>query len=508
MARGAVLGLLLWSSTAAAQDPARADLEARLSAGDAAWAREDHPSAFAAYNAVVRADSAYSTRALFRLGTLHAWRGRYRAALACHRLYVRLVPDDLDGQLAIARTLAWSGRYDDALALYASLAGGGATREAAKGEARVLAWRGDLGPAEDRWRRITHDHPDDAEAWTGLGQVLRWRGRFVAAEEALARALALAPDDRDAREQAAWVRADVRPSSSFGIVWARDSERNTLHHLEVSGAMLTRGNHRITGTLRGKQVATGSVGSAVVVPGAHGVVQWQPGEGRWTLRGELGVVQFPAGAGAASGHLRIGGRASGRLGPRLTVGGGAGREPFDDLASTVDRALMLTTADAELGFVVHPQLSLGVAASHGEVSGRALGDKRTTALGAARWTLAPGLQLAVTHREVAWDDPQFGVFFAPQRFALTEGSVRWVRPRDLGLVATAEAGLGAQLVRFEGDPTSSSRAPRVAVQVGWRPRPGREIVAGFVHASVAGAGTVTADDYRYRAATLTGRWTF
>ena len=259
--------------------------------------------------------------------------------------------------------------------------------------------------------------------------------------------------------------------------------------------------------LRAKSVS-GAVPGTASVPGAHATLDWQPRGTGWTVRAEAGAVSYPAGVGAASAQGRGSLRAMGRLGARVTVGGGVGREPFDDVLSMAERALMFGVADVDLGVTVHPRLSLGVAASRGEVGGHGVRDARTTAMAAARWTVTRSLRAALTHREIAWDAPAYGIFFAPQRFALSEASVRWARVEELGLVADAEIGVGAQAIRFESDPSTRSLASRAAVRLGWRPRPGRDVVAALVVANVAGAGTITAGEYQYGALTLTGRWTF
>jgi len=573
-----VLGLMLWSGTIAAQGVPAGRLAALLEEGDSAWVREDHPAAFTAYDAVVRADSSYSTRALFRVGVMHSWAGRHTAAVACQRLYVRLEPADLEGRVALGRTfawasrfreslaqfdtvlareddyrdallgrattlawwgripdavralerwqethpadgeaalirarfLSWAGRLDEAFALYDSLAEHGGELEASKGRARVLAWRGDLGSAEERWRAIVSDYPADVEARVGHAQVLRWMGRSFAAADALKQALAIDPGNSDAREQLRWVEAEIRPASWFNVVGANDSERNTLIQLDVNGAMVTRGSLRVAGTVRTKAVAAGLAGSATGTNTAVGALQWQPAGRALTLRGELGAVLFsrPIGPTESSAKARGALRAHGRLGPRLSFGGGVGIEPFDDVVSMVQRRMMFSGADVDVGYAVHSRVSLALAGSVGVADGDLIRDERRTALAAARWTVTRAVQLAVTHREVAWDEPAYGIFFAPQRFALTEVSARWERPRDLGLMASAEVGMGAQRIRFETDPLTSSNAPRLAARLGWRPRPGREIVGGAVYAFVAGAGTISATEYRYGAVTLTGRWTF
>ncbi len=574
MRRGAtaILGLLLSSGVAAAQQPSPA---AQLAAGDEAWGREDHAAAFRAYQSVVRADSAFSTRALFRLGTLHAWANRMPQAIACHSLYVRLEPADLEGRVALARTyawasrfplslahydtvlareagyrdavlgrattlawwgrlppaidaleqwqrahaadteaallrarfLGWAGRLDEALVLYESLSAGGASAEAEQGRAQVLAWRGDLVGAEERWREILARRPDDAASWVGLGQVLRWQGRTFAARDALARARALDPASNDAREQLRWVEAEISPAATLTLVHAEDSEANVSTTLEVGGSVVRPGNLRLIGSARSRRVAQGS-GDGLSIPAAYGAAQWQPGGGAWTFRVDAGVVRYPERLAAATTVWQGGARVSGRPSPRLTLGAGISRSPFDDIVAAAARRLTMTTMDADVGVTLHPRVSLGVAASSGRAAGDLASNDRGTALAALRWTPTRGVGAALTHREVAWDRAAPGIYFAPKRFAITEASLRWEWPRDLGLVASGELGLGSQSVRFEGASATSRLASRGTMRLGWRPLPGRELIAALQIANVAAAGTVTASEYRYGAATLTARWTF
>ena len=580
--RPAALGLAILiglSAPPAGSQEAPGDARALVARGDSAWSRGDHLAAFAAYDAVVRADSSFSTRALFRLGTLHAWAERHDAALACHRLYVRLEPADLEGRTTLGRTLAWAsrfaesvaaydsvlardslyndaglgkattlawwgrlpeaireaerwqrlrpddqevalaraqylawaGRLDDALRLYDSLAtsgGGTGAAEAEKGRARVLAWRGDLDVAESRWRAYLRGHAEDASGWVGLATVLRWMGRPFAARDALERALAISPEDREGREQMRWVRAETRPQSSVGLVLARDSEENTLLQQDLNGAVALRGNVRVTGNVRRKSVGAPGGGADAATTGAAAGLQWQPVGTAWTLRGEAGVLEFPGLSAASATRLRYTARVAGRVRTRWRLGAGVTREPLDDVLASVDSAVSFTGADLDLSVALRPQLSLGLAASRGSASGRGVATDRTTGVAALRWTITRGLSTALTHREVAWSEPAYGVFFAPQRFAITEGSVAWERVRDLGLVASSELGVGAQGVRFESNLLSRNMAVRGALRLGWRPIPGREIVAGVVYANVAGAGAITASEYSYTALQLTGRWTF
>lgn len=501
---------LLTGRAAAQQEPSRADLAARLSQGDAAWEREDHPAARAAYDAVVRADSSFSSRALYRVGLLHAWDNRFGPALSALRLYVRLEPDDLTGRVALARAYAWASRFDVAIAEYDSILSRDARfRDAVVGRAQTLAWRDDIPAAERSLEAWLEQRPDDAGAWTLLGQFRRWRGDARGARTALEYALARAPEDRDAREQMAWVRTELAPSVALTLVGAKDSEDNTLWHRELTYEMAGIGNSRIGVAARLREASV-TDNDAMVMPGVTAFVSGRPGGRNATTRLELGLVQYPEGLGAAVTRARGALRVSGSPRRGLRLSGGATVEPFDEVLSTARRAMTFGFVDLDATYALHPRWQLGLAGSVGQAKGEALGTEpgRTTVLGSLRYAPKRGRSFALSHREVAWSEPQFGVFFAPQRWATTELSYSGERAADLGLILAADLGVASQWVGFDGGELDQSIVPRGTVRIGYRPLPGREILLGYTYANVAGSGAITASDYRYNALTLGGRWTF
>jgi tetratricopeptide (TPR) repeat protein len=504
----ASLAIVLFAGTAAAQQAPSAELAARLAAGDSAWVRADHPAAFAAYDFVVRADSTHSTRALFRVGLLHAWANRFTPALSALRLYVRHEPSDLEGRVALARTNAWAARYGESLTQYDSvLARDPAYRDAVVGRAQTLAWADQIPAAEAALTRWLATHERDAEAWALLGQFQRWRGASFEAEESLRRALAADAGNATAIEQASWVRADTRPAALLSVVTAEDSEENAFTLVELGATLPTRRAGRFTASTRMRMVSVGLT-PLKRVPGAHLVGLWQRPASSWNLRAELGVVDYTEAAPAGGLRERGSLRASGRAGPRIRVAAGVGREPFDEVFSTAIRAMMFTVADVDISAQASSRLTIGAAASRGRAEGVGVGEGRTTALGAIRFTPRRGTQLALTHRYVSWDAPSYGIFFSPQDWNITEASASWERTAELGLVLGGDLAIGSQGVSFEQGPVDRTTAPRAALRVGYRPVPGRELVAALVYANVAGAGAITASEYRYGSLAVTGRWTF
>lgn len=504
----ASLACVLFTGTAAAQQSPRPELAARVAAGDSAWGRDDHPAAFAAYDFVVRADSAFSSRALFRVGLLHAWSDRFTPALAALRGYVQLEPEDLEGRVALARTNAWAARYSESLAHYDTvLARDAAYRDAVVGRAQTLAWANQIPAAEAALLGWLVSHEGDADAWATLGQFQRWRGAPFEADASLRRALAADAGSTLAREQTALVRPDTRPAALLSVVSAEDSEQNAFTLVEVGATVPTRRAGRYTATARLQHVSR-ALTPVKRVPGAQVAGQWERPGSTWRVRGELGVVDYSEAALTGGVRERFGLRASGRVGPRLRVAGGVGREPFDEVFSTAIRGMMFTVADMDASFAATSRLAVAVSGSRGEADGSGIREGRTTALSALRYTPRRGTQLALTHRYVSWDAPSYGIFFSPQDWSISEASASWERAAELGFILGGDLAVGSQGVSFEQGPVDRTIAPRAAFRVGYRPSPGREVVAAFAYANVAGAGTVTASDYRYGALTITGRWTF
>lgn len=506
----AVLALALWAGTARTQAaPSQDALAALVARGDSAWAREDHPAALAAYDAVVRADSVFSTRALFRVGLLHAWGNRFGPALSAQRRYVRAEPNDLEGRVVLARTYAWASRFPESLAHYDTvLARDAAYRDAVLGRAQTLAWADRIPEGEAVLERWLERRGDDAEAWTLLGQFRRWRGESRSAEQAIARALSLAPDNAAAKEQMAWLRADLNPAVTWQLVGAKDSEDNTLWHREVGLLLSTPNGLRYGVTARLREASITDFG-AISVPGALAHAIWRADHGI-TWRGEIGAVSYPDVGPGARLRLRGGVRASGNVGARVRVSAGGNREPFDEVLSTASNRLMFSVFDVDASYALRPRWQLGLAATAGVVDGEEtpVHASRRTLLGALRFMPRRGTQVSLSHREVSWDAPEYGLFFAPQTWSVSEAALSWERPAELGLILAGDLALASQGVAFESDPVDRSIVPRAAMRLGWRAAPGREVLVGLLYANVAGAGAITASDYRYGAATLTGRWTF
>jgi tetratricopeptide (TPR) repeat protein len=469
-----------------------------IAAGDAAWAAREHDAARTAYAEVVRRDSSYS-RAVYRLGTLLAWRNSLGEALTLYRLYSRLVPRDVDGPLAVARTLAWASRYDEAIATYDSLlARDRGMQGAALGRAQTLAWSGKLREATTRYEDWIRDHPADADAWCGLAAALHWSGHTRAARDALRRALQVQPAHAEARAQLRWVEATLSTSVEPSIVTTDDTDHNrsTVYSIGTGVPMPGGARGMVAGSHRTAQLAalrgTATTGRAAV--------RWSPREGRVTLRGELGATSLVGNDGgglrSASTELLAGARVSGRLGRGISAGVGLSHAPFDETAALIFVGMTTTSVDGDFDWALPARLSLGAGVSRTSIAGGSVENTRHAASGALRWTLRRGTSVAVGGRTFQYAKEVYDGYFAPRRYVLLEASARTSVGREFGWAVEGEAGAGQQSITFFGGGTNGRLASRGTVTVLYRWAPGVEwrLTAGL--ANVASPTTISSAEYR------------
>ena len=148
-----------------------------LERADSAWRAESYPLAGGLYTVAVQRDSS-SSRAVFRLATLHAWGDDRDTAERLFRRYITLEPLDTEGRLALARALAWAANYSGAVAIYDSVIAGDRTyRDAVVGRAQTLSWQGRSDEGLLAYREWTTTHPRDREAMIEYARALSWSGR-------------------------------------------------------------------------------------------------------------------------------------------------------------------------------------------------------------------------------------------------------------------------------------------------------------------------------------------
>ncbi len=131
-------------------------------------------------------------------------------------------PGDRDVRQRLARVLAWSQRYDEALAEYDRLVEPGAA-DLLLERAEVLSWAGRVDEAIAAFEAVMAQDPGNARAARGLARSYRWSGRNAPADRAYARALAL-EEDPEARQEWAALRAGFPPRTGAEAELYSDSE--------------------------------------------------------------------------------------------------------------------------------------------------------------------------------------------------------------------------------------------------------------------------------------------
>ena len=479
--------------------------EARTSlARVTAWSG-DYSSAIAIYDSVIAREPRNRDAVLGRAQTL-AWAGRFSEALGVYKEWTTRRPTDREAAIDYARVLSWNGQMDQAEALYTELAKTG-NANARKGLARVVGWRGDLQRSEEIWRQVLVTDSNDPEALTGLAQVLSWQGRQADAESVLQHALRANPAYGDARTLLRLVQADLRPSVSVSGLSTNDSDdnRSTSLTFDYVGRALWNGTF-------GVRYAERWANFGVVDSRAHAaslIGRWQPAGSSWLVRAETGVTRHSTTLVVnpepkrtiVNGGLRV----SGYLSRALRIGLAASRAPFDETALLIANGVVSTEIGGEAEIALPARWSLSGAASRAELTGGSRDNSRNAFSSALRWNYNRRWSLAVGARQFGYDTTASDGYFAPRKYTLAEVSGRGRVGGEVGWNAEGDAGIGQQRIEFFGSNAGSRAAERVALSVGYRFDPARELSASGGYANVAGPGQIGSSEYSFYSFSLRAR---
>lgn len=483
------------------------DAEGRLAlARTLAW-QGHYASAIATYDSLIASNQRSRDAVIGRAQTL-AWAGRLSEALATYKSWLSDHPTDRNASIEYARALAWNGQFDEAEAMYTQLARTG-NSAAKKGLARVIGWRGELDRSERTWRQVLETDPQDPEALTGLAQVLSWQGRQTDAESALQLALRANPAYGDARTLLRWVQADLRPSATLTAVSINDSDNNRSMVLSVDYLARAWWNGAVGGTYTERRANFAAIDSRA--DAVNLFARWQPGSSSWQLRADGGVSRHSSTfipstnpqQTMGSGGLRL----SGNIGRALTVGLSGSRAPFDETALLIANGVVSSDLAGEAAIALPARFTLSGAASHARLTGGTRENARNVFSSTLRWTHSRNWSLAVGGRQFGYDTTSTDGYFAPRRYTLAEASGRGRIGGQLGWNADADAGLGRQSIEFFGSSAGSRLAERVAMSLGYRFDPAREVSAAGGYANVAGPGQ-TGSDYKWYTFSLRARLGF
>ena len=418
--------------------------------------------------------------------------GHYGAAIALYDSVLAKEPRNWDAALGRAQTIAWSGHPAEAETIYRALVDSGAGPDAQKGLARVIAWRGRLAESEGIYRSIIAHDSMDTEALTGLAQVLQWQGRPREARAALKRALAAHPDDGDAREAWAKLRPMVSPWMRPTLTTWGDNEDNSG---EAGSLAATAGIFTFATTYRNAQgphdvyghTQTDRVGLAL-------------GTGPLMIRADggvgLGEGEYAEAIGAAHFSLTLG---------AATLSAGGSRELFDETAAMIASGLTQTTADAAIDIGGRVTGTFGYAT----VSSDEKNDERVEGSLYAWSNAWHGLALGAGAHGYGYLRPDTtDGYFTPASFILAEGALRMTVGGERGLGGSLELGAGAQRIAAFKQPASIKPAERVNAAILYRFAPGVEcgVTGGYAVAASPNATTATAAaDYRGYSVALVAR---
>lgn len=504
-----------------------------------AW-RGDPRAAAAALDDLLARDPGYLPALQARAQFL-SWAGSYDEALATYGRILEIAPEDRAAPLERARVLSWASRFEAAGAAYDSLlardprdraallglaqvmAGAGRTdsatvlyrrvldvapgdADALRGVARSAAWGGRLRAAEREWRRALAASPRDVASLVGLSQTLRWQGRDAAALETVERALRIAPTDRDARAELAWVRRALRPRAAPSLVYETDSDGNRIATTAAGGAWrpVPRVELRGEAYLRRARVEGSGIPESLSQGGA--VTVWTQLEPGWSLAGTLGVSGSDAADAEPVPTLRAALATPGRypVGATLAYARGA----LDGTALLALRRV--ETEEWSLAAQAAPAQgwTLAAGASTTEFRGAVSGEENRRVAGSAALTrrVARPLTLGVAARAFRFDRDLTDGYFDPDFYGVAEGVAR-VQREGRRWVLSGEVAPGWQRVTSDGDPSGSLRGTGgLALVLG----SGRQVgvSAAYANSGFQALSPTAESDYRYRAFSVTGAWSF
>jgi tetratricopeptide (TPR) repeat protein len=478
-------------------------LEAR--AQFSSWAG-DYDEALATYGRIQEISPDDRSVGLSRARVL-SWASRFDAAVAAYDSILRQNPRDTEALLGLGTVLAWASRLDSAGVVYQRvLALEPGNAEALRGLARTAAWGGRLIVAERRWREVIAHDPNDAPAWVGLSQTLRWQGRDAAALDAARRAVAIAPTDRDAREALRWARQTTAPRVSAAYVGEWDSDGNDIGTVSATASTRPLANAEVRMDLYRRVATLDTDPTEWSSLGAAGTL-WVQAEPGWAFSGTVGTSLYDLDDVDPIPTYRLGVSSPGRY--PVTANVGYAHYALDGTALLIRREVYLDEFAAGASWTPAQRWTVSGGAGTALFTGRESGEENRRvngSLAVARRISGP-FTLGLGLRSFGFERDVNDGYFDPDFYGLAELTARWLRDWRHWSV-NAEVAPGMQQVRSDGDPSGSFRG---AGSVAYVLSPGRRVVLSGIFANTGlsqlspGAGSA---DYRYRAVSLSGSWTF
>ncbi|HZE11538.1 MAG TPA: tetratricopeptide repeat protein [Burkholderiales bacterium] len=494
----AVLALLvlLWASLPAAG-------QTLLQRADTAYSAGERELAQSLYRAVLASDPD-NARAAFQLARLLPAGSPETVSLL--RGYVRLVPQDPWGNMALGDALAKAGKVDEAIKQY-RLARSKAPSEpdVYAGLGRILRDAGRIDALVRNYEEWTSREPQNAEAWFELGRARQRAKRHVEAADAYAESLSIKEDGR-AREMLGNALAEsafsLRPF--FGL--SHDSDENRIRRWGLEGEWQLSERSRLGLHAERNEVTdpfTSGTADALAL-----IAKWQP-LSVLKLDGLAGVARLTADQASQSRPLR-GLRlrwTSPAEGPAVELR--ATQNPLIAtpglVAQPVELAEIKGSVDLPLTgpFRVRARGQSGVLDSATDVnhrSGYQFGP-------VYRWR--PAAEVGVFYSELGYEHATAAAYFAP-RLAQTVEIGTYIEYEGLSpLTFALDAGAGQQRVEKQGEDIRDWIATyRLWGLVSWSLKPGVSLELEVEHydSPVAGNAVAPTANWTFNAATLSLRF--
>lgn len=421
-----------------------------------------------------------------------AWNKQYAAALIRYDSVLALQPDLREASLGRARTLAWSGRLKDARAVYRDLLSHDSTDlEATLGNAQISAWRGDLEGAERGYRKVLAGDSRNVEARVGLGYVYFWQDRPDAAERQARYALAIDSTHKEGRELRRQVLEATRPSVETSANWTNDSDDNTSFGQAAVTSATLGGGVGVFGSVNALE-ASDPVREATRVGGEAGLSLTR---GPLQLSGAAGARRLTPEVAPSRTTGTYRGSLSYRPVPKIRVGLGYSRSPFDEIAALIEQSLDMELLEA--GFDVKPVASLTMFAGAGGLW-LSDGNNRTSFSAGLTQSIRQRFSIGLAGKTLSYERRGVG-YFSPDRFSVLEATAGY-NHQSRTWTGSLGGGLGAQQVGRGG---TAQTEWHVEGRVGPRWGAGNRIeLFGLVTNSAVSS---TTGAFRYRSAGLTVR---
>lgn len=337
---------------------------------------------------------------------------------------------------ALARALSWDGRFAEALAHYDALARGSSDTELRLERLQVMSWAGQTSAAEDGYRALLVEQPDNATAHAGLARMQRWQGRTLAALGSARRAVERHSADGTSREEL---------GLAYAALGLPDAARTATAPLEKRSAELARA---IADADR-VEIAVASAASS----DSFGVDRLAPrARVAWTVSPDVRVQ-----IGAGSAHLRthtealdygLAGMRIAKAAPRLEIGASA--------VAYAGKDMLLGEASASCALHLHDSFRVVLGARRRPLlePGDPLATDESAYFAAGSGATMP---LAVARRGV--DEARVSASLAPHRALYAYGDARAMMLSDDNRGYAVATGAGLDVLALAG---ASSRVGLVA----------------------------------------------